>query len=456
MTEPLCGIPPTERRPNVVVFFTDQQRWDSTGVHGNPLGLTPNFDRFANEGTLCVNAFTCQPLCAPARSAIQTGRYPTQTGVYRNALAMPSDAPSLAKLFAAEGYDTAYIGKWHLAATGSEPVPPELRGGYDYWLAGDAVELFSDAYDAKLYDRDGNLRQLPGYRADAYVDAAIDYLAMPHEQPFILFVSLLEPHHQNHRDDYPAPNGYRALYEGRWTPPDLAALGGNAAQQLGGYWGMVKRVDEAFGRLLDALESLGQRESTVVAYATDHGCHFTTRNSEYKRSAHDASTRIPMAFGGPGFEAGGRIAHLVSLVDLTPTLLDSAGVKVPAEMQGRSVLPLLRKESLDWPDNVFIQISESQVARAVRTQRWKYVVAAPDRDGWNDAASDRYVETELYDLLADPYELTNLAGHPNYVQIADGLRELLLRRMVGAGECAPQIEPAAPLASTLRSPELLR
>jgi choline-sulfatase len=433
----------TGAQPNVVVFLTDQQRWDTTGVHGNPLGLTPNFDRFANTGTLCVNAFTCQPVCAPARSAIQTGQYPTATGVYRNGIALKRDAVTLAKLLSADGYDTAYIGKWHLAATGTEAVPEDLRGGYDYWLAGDAVELFSDAYDARLYDGDGNLRALPGYRADAYVDAAIDYLAADHERPFLLFVSLLEPHHQNHRDDYPAPHGYREQYEGRWTPPDLAALGGNAAQHLGGYWGMVKRVDEAFGRLLDALESLGQRENTVVAYATDHGCHFRTRNSEYKRSAHDASIRIPMALNGPGFTAGGRIPQLVSLIDLPPSLLDAAGVSVPDEMHGRSVLPLVRKQTVDWPDNVFIQISESHVGRAIRTERWKYAVCAPHGDGWTDAGSDRYVESELYDLFADPSELTNLVGQPAFADIAADLKSRLVERMLQVGEQRPHIEPAS-------------
>ena len=117
--------------------------------------------------------------------------------------------------------------------------------------------MLSDAYEANLYDGDENAVRLPGYRSDAFVDAAIDYLATPRERPFLLFVSVLEPHQQNSRDDFPAPTGYRERYEGRWTPADLQALGGNSAQSLGGYWGMVKRVDEGFGRLLDALRSRG-------------------------------------------------------------------------------------------------------------------------------------------------------------------------------------------------------
>ena len=115
-------------------------------------------------------------------------------------------------------------------------------------------------------------------------------------EPFFLFLSFLEPHHQNHRDDYPAPDGYAERYAGRWTPPDLAALGGSSASHLGGYWGMVKRLDEVLGRLLDALKSLDLLDDTIVLFTTDHGCHFKTRNSEYKRSCHDASVRVPLPF----------------------------------------------------------------------------------------------------------------------------------------------------------------
>lgn len=424
---------------NVVVFLTDQQRWDSAGVHGNPLDLTPNFDRFATGGTHLANAFTPQPVCAPARAVLQTGRYATATGVYRNGLALPADVPTLAGQFSAAGYDTAYVGKWHLAGVGDAPVPAELRGGYDHWLGADVVEFISDVYDAKLYDESGATVDLPGYRTDAYVDAAIRYLAQPHDRPFLLFVSVIEPHHHNPTDDYPAPDGYEERYEGRWTPPDLERFGGSTGDHLGGYWGMVKRVDEAFGRLLDALRSLGRYDDTVVAFASDHGCHFKTRNDEYKRSAHEASIRVPLALNGPGFAGNGRVERLVSLVDLPPTLLDAAGVDVPADMQGRSLLPALRDPAAPWPEEVFVQISEAQVGRAIRTDRWKYAVTAPDADGWQDMAAEEYVEELLYDLHADPYELDNLAGRASHAEIAEELGQRLVKRMVEAGELPPRI-----------------
>jgi arylsulfatase A-like enzyme len=426
-------------KPNVVVFLTDQQRWDTTGLHGNPLGLTANLDRVARRGMHLRHSFTPQPLCGPARSCLQTGLYPTTTGCYRNRIPLPKDVKTLAHHFREAGYDTAYIGKWHLAS--KDPVPEHERGGYRYWLASNVIELTSRAYRTVVYDNDGKPVRLPGYRVDALTDVAIRYLDACRNGPFYLFLSLLEPHHQNQTDSYPAPDGYAERYEGRWMPPDLAALGGSARRQLAGYCGQVKRVDEAFGRLLDALRSLDLLESTIVLFSSDHGNHFKTRNGEYKRSPHESSIRVPTVLQGPGFDGRGEVEELISLMDLPPTLLDAAGLPVPEEMQGRSILPLASGER-EWPDDVFIQISESQVGRAVRTSRWKYSVVAPDKDGKRDPASDRYAEEYLYDLEEDPYELTNLAGLESHREVSEVMKRRLAARMIKAGEREAKIETA--------------
>jgi arylsulfatase A-like enzyme len=428
------------KQPNVIVFFTDQQRWDTTGVHGNPLDLTPNFDRMATHGTHVAHSFTCQPVCGPARSCFQTGLYATTTGCFRNGIPLPQESRTLAHHFHAAGYQTAYIGKWHLAD--EEPVPEGKRGGYRYWLAANTLEFTSDAYHTTVYDNDNQPVNLPGYRVNALLDAAVRYLDAPRERPFFLFLSFLEPHHQNHLDDYPAPDGYRERYRGRWMPPDLAALGGSSYQHLAGYFGMVRRLDESLGLLFDALKSLGLREDTIVLFTSDHACHFKTRNAEYKRTCHESSIRVPTALQGPGFDGGGRLPELVSLIDIPPTLLDAAGLPIPPEMQGRSFLPLVRGDSEGWPEEVFVQTSEAEVGRAVRTRRWKYGVLAPDRDPWNDSGSDQYEERFLYDMEVDPYELTNLIGLHSHEQVTAVMRERLIRRMVEAGEIAPTILPA--------------
>ncbi|HUZ18840.1 MAG TPA: sulfatase-like hydrolase/transferase [Spirochaetia bacterium] len=438
-----------EGKPNVIVFLTDQQRWDTTGVGGNPLDVTPNFDRVAAGGTHFSHTFTCQPVCAPARSSLQTGMYATSTGVFSNGRALADDAVTLAQCFRASGYRTGYIGKWHLGGVElglkdwkQEPVPVARRGGYEYWLAADAVEFTSDAYHTVLFDNNNKSVELPGYRVDALTDAAIRYVADNREAPFFLFLSFLEPHHQNHTDNYPAPDGYEERFRGRWLPPDLAALGGTAHHHFAGYLGMIKRLDEAFGRLLDVLKSLSLDRRTIVAFTSDHGNHFRTRNREYKRSCHESSVRVPLTACGPGFDRGGRIDSLVSLVDLPPTLLDAAGIEIPRTMQGRSAMPLVRGTSADWQDDVFIQISESQVGRALRTRRWKYSVSAEGLDGFAVPDAQTYTEECLFDLDSDPYELTNLAGLDSHEHVSQQMKSRLLRRILITEGKQPEIVDA--------------
>lgn len=457
---------PPATRPNVIVVFTDQQRWDTTGVGGNPLDLTPTFDRMARHGTHATQAITPQPVCAPARAALQTGQYPTTTGCFRNGVRLPEDRRTLAHHFADAGYATGYIGKWHLAD--DEPVPPDQRGGYQSWLGSNVLEFTSEAYRVTMFDDDGAPVMLPGYRSDALFDAAIRFVAdhtglaaaaggtngTDAARPFFLFCSLIEPHHQNETDSYPAPEGYEERYQGRWIPPDLAALAGEPGasvhRHIGGYYGQIRRVDEGLGRLRDALRSMGLLENTIIAVTSDHGCHFKTRNAEYKRSCHDASLRVPLALSGPGFDGGHRIDRPVSTIDLPPTLLDAAGLAVPEEMQGRSLLPLLADPvASDYPEEAFVQVSESEVGRGIRTSRWMYYVTAPDADPWQDAAAERYVETALYDLSHDPYELDNLAGLASHRTLADRLRDRLLERMIQAGEERPVIEPHPPVGDVI-------
>ncbi len=431
------------RKPNVVVFFTDQQRWDTVGLHGNPLGLTPHFDRLASRGTFVANSITCQPVCGPARSCLQTGQYATTTGVVRNGIALREDAVTLAKCFGKAGYQTGYIGKWHLAGPGYRDigVAKHLRGGYDYWLGADVLEMSSRPYDTRMWDTEDKPVKLPGYRVDALTDAAIRYIDEHQEDPFFLFISYLEPHHQNNADSYPAPDGLTQPYVGRYTPPDLQALGGTSAQHLPGYYGMIKRLDDALGRLQDTLKSLGLEDDTIVMFTSDHGSHFKTRNREYKRSVHDASVHVPTAFWGPGFTNGGRLEEQISLVDLPPSLLDAAGLEVPDTMQGRSILPLTRGEREGWPEEAFFQTSEEQIARGIRTQRWKYAIETKSRDDWNEdkGTAKRYYETYLYDLEVDPYELHNLIDSEGHLPVIKRMRQRLISCMKAVGEAEPEI-----------------
>lgn len=437
-----------KKKQNVVVFFTDQQRADCMGAYGNPCGLTPNFDRMAKRGTFAEYAFTPQPVCGPARGALQTGKYATTIGIHHNRILLQNHR-SMADYFNEAGYHTGYIGKWHLGST-TFAVPEQERAGYQYWLGANSLETASTVYNTVVYGNDDQPVKLPGYRVDALTDAAIRYIDAHQEEPFFLFLSFLEPHVENPHDSYPSPEVDRDT-DYPFMPRDLAALGGSSQAHLPGYYNMVKRLDAALGRVQDALKSLGLAEDTIVLFSSDHGCHFKTRNKEYKRSCHDSSIRIPLAIDGGVFSGGGCLQGMVSLVDIAPTLLDACGIPVPGDMQGRSVMPLLRdRRAADWPDDIFVQISESQLGRSIRTRRWKYSVEAPDRDPWNDSCSSRYVETFLYDLEHDPHELVNLIGYASHRKVADVMAERLKKRMAEIGEEVPEILPAPEIPSGQR------
>jgi arylsulfatase A-like enzyme len=161
------------------------------------------------------------------------------------------------------------------------------------------------------------------------------------------------------------------------------------------------------------------------------------------RSCHESSVRVPTVFQGPGFGGRGTFEGMMSLIDLPPTLLDGAGIPVPAEMQGHSIMPRL-DAPVDLDEDIFIQVSEDHVGRALRTRRWKYEVAAPEGDGWNQMDSGRYREFHLYDLETDPHELDDLVQSAGHKRVRDKLRERLQARMKEAGEPVPVIEPAEP------------
>lgn len=440
-------------KPNILFVFSDQQRWDTCGCYGQPLDVTPNLDHMATEGVRFEQAFTCQPVCGPARASLQTGKYPTEVGCHTNHRMLPLDEKTIAHWLSAHGYEVGYIGKWHLASTGPhggpddfrvKPVPPERRGGYkDYWLASDVLEFTSHSYDGHMFDADMNRREFPEgrYRVDAHTDWVLEYLqTRTGEQPFFLFVSYIEPHHQNDHHHYEGPHGSKARFKDFVVPGDLEGTGGDWREEYPDYLGCINSIDANLGRIRAELERLGLADNTVIIYTSDHGSHFRTRNAEYKRSCHDGCIHIPMIAYGPGFTGGKVIEHMVSLIDLPPTLLTAAGITPPDTMRGRALQPLLDGTAEDWLDEVFLQISESQCGRAIRTTRWKYSVRAPDKTG-QDPDSDLYVEDFLYDLDADPHERHNLVTSAAYADIRAHLAERLKARMAAVGEAVPTIVP---------------
>lgn len=455
----MSGPTPSSKRipekPNILFVFSDQQRWDTVGCYGNEIfpNLTPNLDQMAQDGVRFEHAFTCQPVCGPARSCLQTGKWATQTGCFKNNIALPLDENTIARSLSGAGYEVGYIGKWHLASSAGQnenfrtkAIPTERRGGYkDFWLAADVLEFTSHSYDGYMYDADMNKVEFPKdrYRVDCVTDYALDYLrTRDRKRPFFLFLSYIEPHHQNDHGCFEGPRGSKELYKNYRVPGDLAGTKGDWKKELPDYLGCCGSLDKNLGRIRAELSRLGLANNTLVIYTSDHGCHFRTRNSEYKRACHDNCIRVPMILSGPGFTGGKVIQDLVSLIDLPPTVLTAGGVAPFSYMGGHALQPLASGTADDWKQEVFVQISESHVGRAIRTKRWKYSVRAPGKSGGKHMNSDVYVEDYLYDLEADPHERNNLVKDPKYVEVRAQLAATLKRRMVLAGESEPEIRPA--------------
>lgn len=422
-----------DKRPNIIFYFSDQQRWDTLGCYGQKLDVTPNLDKLAKEGTRFANAFTCQPVCGPARACLQSGKYATEIGCYRNDIELPLDIKPLASYFNENDYDTAYIGKWHLASNGDKnlhheitAVPKELRGGYDYWMAADVLEFTSHGYNGYVFDGDNQKHEFIGYRSDCINNFAIDYLhKRQSEKPFFMFISQIEPHHQNDHNRFEGPDGSKEKFKEFEVPGDLKGTKGNWRENYPDYLGQCNSLDGDVGKLVDTLKDKGLWDNTILIYTADHGSHFCTRNKEYKRSCHDGCTHVPMIICGPGFRGGKVCNELVSLLDIPSTLLDCAGIDVPKDFGRLSLKRLVDGSEKNWPDSVFMQISESQVGRAIRTKDYKYSVRA-DKDGWNDSFSDVYYEDYLYDLKSDPNERNNLVSKSEYSAVREKLSKILI------------------------------
>lgn len=440
----------TDRKPNILFIFSDQQRWDTMGCYGQRLSVTPHLDQMASEGAVFEHCYSSQPVCGPTRACLQTGMYASQHGAFTNARRLNTQVPLLAPEMKKAGYECAYIGKWHLAShryrdgEGADEdyrqcgVPKHLRGGYDdFWLAADALEATSHSYDGHVWDQENNRVEFPEgkYRVDILTDWLIDYLEnRDQSKPFYCMTSFLEPHHQNDHNCYEGPHGSKEQFKDYDVPGDLIGQKGDWEENYPDYLGCCHSLDYNVGRVRAALERLGIADNTIILYTSDHGSHFRTRNGEYKRSAHNASTHVPLLAYGPGIPAGTRFEDIISLVDIPASILGLAGLDIPDSFQGRSFTELFNGGVDNWPQNVLIEISESEVGRAIRTRDWCLAVRAHDADPQRDSRSDVYEDVYLYDLTQDPHERNNLVGDPAYREIRDQLAEQLCEKMVAIGD----------------------
>lgn len=447
-------------RPNIVMYFSDQQRADTCGCYGQKLDITPNLDQLASEGIKFENAFSAQPVCGPCRAMFQTGKWPTEIGCFRNNIMLPSDVKPLGSYIEEAGYETAYIGKWHLASDGEleqkptidhtiTAIPQELRGGYTgFWRASDVLEFTSHGYDGYVFDENNNRVDFEGYRCDCLTDMALEFFDQRNEEkPFFMTISHIEPHHQNDRNCYEGPIGSKEKYKDYEAPADLAALGGNYKEEYPDYLGQCASLDENLGKLIAKLKEKNLYDNTVIIFVSDHGSHFLTRNrdehlngyDDYKRSMHDACLKVPFVIAGGPFKGGVNFEDIVSTSSLPKTICALAGVDVGSDMIGENLADVVEGKLPDRKNEAFAQISESRVGRCIRTPEYAYSVYAPGLHGGVAAAADLYADDFMYDLKKDPHELNNIVHDPAYAEVKADLRKRLLDWIKEAENATPEI-----------------
>lgn len=447
--------------PHILFVFTDQQSALALAGAGQPGLRTPNLDRLAARGVRFTRAYCASPVCGPSRACLATGRPPHDTGVRWNGQSLAAGLTTFGEHLRAVGYRTAWSGKWHVPK--SYPTGPEEIPGFE--------NLTLDA-NHPLLQRDIGYGW-PGYGLGAntdgpFVDQAIRFLQQPHDRPFLLAVSLHNPHDicwwVRKPQRLPGPDelprlpanfaipedepeflrrgrlrdhyGEEIRYTTGWSETDWQTY-------LHAYQRMTEQVDAEVGRLLDALEQQGLTERTMIVFTSDHGEGMAAHQWVAKLSFYDEVVRVPFIVAGPGVVGAGRVdsTSLISGLDIFPTLCDLGGAHVPPG-PGRSLRPLLAGPdawsrdyvvSEVWPDDK----DPGLEGRMVVTRDFKYC-----------AYSVGPGAESLHDLRHDPGEMHNLAEQPAYRAIRDEHRNLLQRwtRETGDSFAGPASAPSNPPA----------
>ena len=432
-------------RPNIVFIITDDQRWDSLGVTGHPAAKTPNIDRLAREGVLFENFFCATPLCSPSRASFLTGLYPHRHRVINNDRpgldAISHTLPTFPRILRESGYESAYIGKWHMGLDDSR------RPGFDHWVSFKGQGLYIDP----VLNVNGASVQMTGYTTDILNRHAVDFLNNKREKPFVLYVG----HKAVHAPYIPAPRHEKEYANYRYRPPevskadlagkpvlsrpvpppDMLRIEGAIPEPVEPRRGRgrdpesvvrdqlrcLASVDDGVGMIVDALRGTGVLDNTIVIFTSDNG-YLLGEHAQFneKRFAWEDSIRVPFIMRYPALAAPGRRAQLVSSVDVAPTLLDVAGVTWPERLHGYSFAPALRDPSLPGRKAILAEYFEEKVVprcpdwQAVRTSAYK-LVRYPGAEELN----------ELYDLQSDAREEHNLFHDPRKAAIVEQMRREL-------------------------------
>jgi arylsulfatase A-like enzyme len=421
-----------ERKPNILVVLADQWRAQAFGFAGDPNVKTPNFDRLASESVRFFNAVAGLPVCSPTRASLLTGQRPLTHGVFLNDVPLDPNATTIAKVLKAEGYDTGYIGKWHLTGDGrSNFIPRDRRQGFDYWKALECTHDYSNSF---YYADAPDKLKWAGYDAIAQMQDACDYIRRHSKtaKPFLLFLAWGPPH-----DPYfTAPAKYRVLYQpSKLTlrPNIPATLEDETRRILAGYYAHCTALDDCMGELLQTLRETGVAEDTILVFSADHGDMLGSQGMFKKQKPYDESIRVPMLVRWPrGLSAQGRSLDApINSEDVMPTLLGLCGVPIPKSVEGLDYSHHLRGGKSPGDDATVILCAapfgewERRVGgkeyRGIRTTRYTYV---RDLNGpWL-----------FFDNQIDPYQTNNLVKVPAQAALQSEMDALLKRKLKERGD----------------------
>jgi N-acetylglucosamine-6-sulfatase len=478
--------------PNVVFILTDDQRWDCLNCVGHSALKTPNMDRVAREGTRFANMFCTTSLCSPSRASMLSGLYPHAHGVVNNFTDYPANFRSFPQQLQAAGYQTAYIGKWHMDENNDSPRP-----GFNYWASHQGQGKYYDT----PFNINGRRDVLKGYYTTRVTDLAVDWIkGQQQNHPFMLMLGHKAPHtpavpepkyaHLFDSLDVPyPPSAFTLDDKPEWIRQRLATWHGiygplwgfrdkfpdarpeavkDFAAFVRSYFAVIKSVDDSLGRIFAVLEETGRLDNTLLIFASDNGFFLGEHGMMDKRTAHEESLRIPLLVRYPPLARPGAVVdRMVLNIDIAPSILDICGAPplsiepcianerpasgasrdsqairpanrhivhaVSNKIHGRSWKPLLAGDAREWRTSWFYEYNyEKQFPYTPNVRSLR-------TDEWKyihyphgDGGPDRH-KAELYNLKADPQELKNLIDNPAFAAKAAELKAELARLMQETG-----------------------